>query len=146
MCDYCSPFILHSYLMSYVWILDLRLNSDSYVWIWGLRLNCEPYVWIQGLCLNSEPYVWIRGLRLNSELVSEFGCGWQCVPLVGQISWPVLADYYRTLENLCWTIGIGATTTTVNSDEINFVNYSRIATTAWFLDANFHRWFCSVIV
>ena len=134
MCDYCSLLLLHSYLMSYVWIQCLCLNSEPYVWIHCLCLNSEPYVWIVGSWLNSEPmsefeaYVWIQGLCLNSGMVGNM------------FHWPAKsadlcllgpsADNYQTLEHLCWTIGFG--TTTVNSVRINFVNYSRISAIAWF--------------
>ena len=87
----------------------------AYVWIWGLCLNSEPYDWIQGLCLNSG----MVGNMFHSRAKSADLC------LLGPS-----ADNYQTLEHLCWTIGFG--TTTVNSVKINFVNYSRISTIAWF--------------
>ena len=112
----------------------LCLNSRLASKFWALCLNCWLVTEFRALCLNSRLMSKFSALCLNLRLASEFWYGWQCVPLAGQISWPVLARNIswllsdtRTFMLDYWTWAI-----TVNSDKINCVIYSRISTTAWF--------------
>ena len=132
-----SSFLLDVLCLNSMLVSEFRalcLNSLLVSEFRALCLNCwlmtefRAYVWIWGLCLNSEPYVWIQGLCLNSGMVGNM-FHWRAKSADLCLLGPS-ADNYQTLEHLCWTIGFG--TTTVNSVKINFVNFSRISTIAWF--------------